>query len=59
MACPHVAGVAALWWDALREQGTRPDAGNVLARLLTSARKDAFAAADEADIGQGLVMAPA
>ncbi|MGU3422997.1 S8 family peptidase [Methylobacterium sp. D54C] len=59
MACPHVTGVATLWWEALRDQGTMPDAGNVLARLLASARKDAIAAADEGDIGQGLVMAPA
>ncbi|MBP0622934.1 S8 family peptidase [Cupriavidus consociatus] len=59
MACPHVAGIAALWWDSVRRSGVRPTAKNVMARLLAHARKDEFVAnTDEADIGQGLVMAP-
>jgi len=59
MACPHVAGVAALWWESLRRSGIKPNAKNVVARLLTSARKDVFVEnTDEADIGQGFVTSP-
>lgn len=59
MACPHVAGVAALWWESLRRSGMRPNAKNVTARLLAHARKDVFADdTNETDIGQGLVTAP-
>lgn len=59
MACPHVAGIAALWWEAVKRSGTRPNAVNVKARLLASIRTDVFGRdVDEADVGQGLVMAP-
>ncbi|MET1116574.1 MAG: S8 family serine peptidase [Comamonas sp.] len=59
MACPHVAGVAALWWQFLRQAGIKPTARNVTARLISNARKNVFVAdTDEADIGQGLVTAP-
>ncbi len=59
MACPHVAGVAALWWEALTRAGTRANARNVSARLLATARTDVFGIhANEADTGQGLVSAP-
>ena len=58
-ACPHVAGVAALWWESLRRSGIKPNAKNVVARLLSNARKDVFVEnTDEADIGQGFVTAP-
>lgn len=59
MACPHAAGVAALWWQAL--EGARvPLSGEAIeARMLASARRDGFAdGADPADRGQGLVQAP-
>ncbi|MBR1220386.1 S8 family serine peptidase [Bradyrhizobium sp. U87765 SZCCT0131] len=59
MACPHVAGVAALWWQRLRAEGRKPDAESVAARLRATARRERFAAdCDEADIGEGLVTAP-
>lgn len=59
MACPHVAGVAALWWEALQRTGTRPNARNITARLLASARKDVFEPGlDAGDFGEGLVTAP-
>ncbi len=59
MARPHVAGVAALWWESLRRSGIKPNAKNVVARLLSNARKDVFVEnTDEADIGQGFVTAP-
>lgn len=59
MACPHVAGVAALWWEALRAEGRDPDARLVAARLSASARRDVFAAGvDPIDIGDGFLAAP-
>ncbi len=59
MACPHVAGVAALWWQFLRQAGIKPTARNVASRLISNARKNVFIPdTDEADVGQGLVTAP-
>ena len=60
MACPHVAGVAALWWELLRKSGlVNPSAQLVLARLLATARTEAFAQGVEiADRGAGLITAP-
>ncbi len=59
MACPHVAGVAALWWQFLRQADIKPTARNVSARLISNARKNVFVAnTDESDVGQGLVTAP-
>lgn len=59
MACPHVAGVAALWWDALRKSAIRPSATAVMAKLLASSRTNLFApGVDFADRGMGLVTAP-
>jgi subtilisin family serine protease len=59
MACPHVAGVAALWWESLRRSGVvNPTAQLVLAKLLASARTDALAPGVAiADRGAGLVTA--
>jgi subtilisin family serine protease len=61
MACPHVAGVACLWWEELRKAGAViPTANAVVARLLASARTGVFAEAlDPADRGAGIVSAPA
>jgi subtilisin family serine protease len=61
MACPHVAGVAALWWEALRAE--RPDgrasADDVVMRLKASARRNGvFTAFSRFDHGAGLVTAP-
>jgi len=59
MACPHVAGVAALWWQAVRASPIPPTARTVLAKMLASARTDVFAPdVDIADRGIGLVTAP-
>jgi subtilisin family serine protease len=59
MACPHVAGAAALWWEAVHAGGRAPTARNVSARLLSSTRSDLFLDGnDEADIGQGMITAP-
>jgi UDP-N-acetylglucosamine enolpyruvyl transferase len=59
MACPHVAGVAALWWEALRAAPIRASATAVAAKLLASARASVFAQnVDAADRGLGLITAP-
>jgi hypothetical protein len=54
-----VAGVAALWWEAVRAGSSRPSATAVLAKLLATARPEGFApGTDEADRGLGIVSAP-
>ena len=59
MACPHVAGVTALWWEAVRASPVPATAKTVLAKLLASATTDSFAdGVDVADRGVGLVRAP-
>ena len=59
MACPHVAGVVALWWEAVRSSPLPATARTVQAKLLASARTDLFAPGVEvADRGVGLVKAP-
>lgn len=59
MATPHVAGVAALWWEALRSIAAQPTAQHVLARLLATASRSGLASGvDEADVGVGIVSAP-
>lgn len=61
MACPHVAGVACLWWQSLRQAGfNQPNAAGVISRMRASARTDVFAPnIDPSDCGEGLVTAPA
>lgn len=61
MACPHVAGVACLWWEELQKAGAViPSAAAVVARLLATARTNLFAeGVDPADRGAGMVTAPA
>lgn len=59
MACPHVAGIAALWWEFQKKQGVVPNAKNIAAQLIANARRNVFEPAfDESDFGQGLVTAP-
>lgn len=60
MACPHVAGVAALWWEALKTSGTvKPAANLVVGNLLTRTRTDVLASSMTAeDRGTGVVTAP-
>jgi subtilisin family serine protease len=59
MAAPHVAGVTALWWQAIRERGIPATARNVAAQLLANAKTNPLAPnIDIADRGVGLVMAP-
>lgn len=59
MAAPHVAGIAALWWQALRASQSPANSQQVIAKLLASARTEPLAAnVDVADRGVGIVSAP-
>lgn len=58
MACPHVAGLAVLWAEAIKAGGATPIASAIAAKLLAHARTDIFASYDEADVGLGLATAP-
>ncbi len=60
MACPHVAGIAALWWQSLKSAGAvRPSANLVISNLLARARTDVLAAnVTPEDRGSGIVTAP-
>ena len=59
MATPHVAGVAALWWQMMQGSGLPANGQNVLARVLANTVRTGFAP-DPAltDIGNGLIQAP-
>ena len=58
MACPHVAGVAALWWEALRKSGVvRATASLVTTKLLATAGTNGLSS-EPLDRGAGLVAAP-
>ena len=59
MACPHVAGVAALWWEAVRTTGTVTRAGSIIGKVTAMARSNVFEpGTDMGDVGRGLVTAP-
>lgn len=55
-ACPHVAGLAALWWQKL---GNQADPDSVRGELLHAATKAKLPGdIDEADCGRGRALAP-
>jgi hypothetical protein len=59
MATPHVAGVAALWWEEVGSSRLPLSASVVSSRLLANADTTALdAGVDVADRGVGLVKAP-
>jgi subtilisin family serine protease len=61
MSCAHAAGVAALWWEALRSTNPSSDVTSrmVADAMLRSARADVFAKdVAEDDRGAGLIQAP-
>lgn len=59
MACPHVAGIAALWWEALRQNHSNVTSAQVEVQLLANLVIDVFASdVDPIDIGDGLPQAP-
>jgi hypothetical protein len=58
MAAPHVAGVAALWAQKLREDGSY-GAVSIQAKLEGQARTDPLRKGfDPRDMGAGLVISP-
>lgn len=60
MACPHVAGVAALWWDSVNYSGGPVKAQTVISKLRASCRLDQLSAGITVDDrGLGLPVAPA
>jgi len=59
MAMPHLADLAAPWWQALRQQPTLVNAALVSGKLLATARTEGFAPGVEiADRGVGIAFAP-
>lgn len=57
MACPHVVGAAALWWEKLRGEGRRPNAQNIKAILETYANMEVYVEKNDTDTG-GVVSVP-
>ncbi|WP_304455234.1 S8 family serine peptidase [Nocardiopsis sp. YSL2] len=59
MACPHVAGAAALWWERVLAEPVPHTAATVTARLIAHADTGSIAPGVEtADRGVGVVRAP-
>jgi subtilisin family serine protease len=58
MACPHVAGVAALWFESLRARGLRAGGASIQSQLRGTGRTEVIEGMDEADVGAGMVTAP-
>ena len=59
MAAPHVAGVAALWWEEIAAAAVPLSVLSVTAKLLATASTLGFApGVDVADRGVGIVQAP-
>lgn len=59
MACPHVAGLVALWREEVLASPLPANTATVTAKLLATAATDGFAAGiDVADRGVGLAVAP-
>jgi len=59
MAAPHVAGVAALWWEYAQKAGLPATASTIVAKLRATARTHVLAPGTEViDRGVGLVTAP-
>jgi subtilisin family serine protease len=60
MACPHVAGLAALYWDqAIHGAGGAPGADTIVARLIGRAQTTKLAPGfSRVDVGDGLAVAP-
>lgn len=59
MATPHVAGVAALWAQKLRDTTGRVESGTLLAQVVASGTTAPLSAGtEEEDIGTGIVRVP-
>lgn len=58
MACPHVAGVAALWWERAVKEGAPTVSAAVSAQLTSTARKLFASQFNSSDFGFGFITAP-
>jgi hypothetical protein len=61
MACPHVAGVAALWWEKVRKLGLPRTAETVRINMLHAAAQHRAAVVGQYDnsvYGAGVAYAP-
>jgi subtilisin family serine protease len=59
MACPHVAGLAALWWDAIRDNDSVVKAQTVISSLRASCKRDLLSPGlNVIDRGLGIPQAP-
>lgn len=58
MACPHVAGVAALWWERAVKERAPIISAAVSAQLTSTARKLFSKQFDSSDYGFGLITSP-
>lgn len=58
MACPHAAGIAALWRQRLIQDGQTPTADRIRLRMLSAATQVGLLDYNVTDLGEGLVQAP-
>ncbi|CUX71652.1 MULTISPECIES: S8 family serine peptidase [Agrobacterium] len=58
MACPHVAGLAALWWQGLVRSGALANAEKVTQRMLSATTIENMAGLDPEDVENGFTVAP-
>lgn len=59
MACPHVAGVAALWWEQAVKNNAASPSALTTAKLTASASTEGFSSEfDSTDYGFGLIRSP-
>ncbi len=58
MACPHVAGLAALWWQQIAASAVRASANTVSNKILASAQPGRILQFDPDDSETGLAVAP-
>lgn len=58
MACPHAAGVAALWWEHAAKEGAPTVSTAVYAQLTSTARKLFAKQFNSSDFGFGLITSP-
>ncbi len=58
-ACPHIAGLAALWWQKIRADGETPTPDKVREKMFAGATTTKLpAACGEVDRGRGRALAP-
>lgn len=58
MACPHVAGVASLWWERAVKMNEPIVSTAVYAQLMSTARKLFATNFNSSDFGSGLITSP-